>query len=230
MELWVVEPGRIGYGPAVALQDRIRQAREQDRVPDVLLLLEHDPVITMGRGTDPAHLLAGADRLAAAGIELHETGRGGDITYHGPGQVVGYPILDLNRHGRDVHRYLRRLEESLIAALAGWGLRGERAPGLTGVWVGRDKVAAIGVGIRRWVTWHGFALNVTTDLDAFRLIVPCGIRGDRGVTSLLRLLGREVPPQEVHQALTAALAEEFGLRPTQTTLDELEAALGQAVA
>ena len=218
--LWVVRAGCVEYGAAVALQERIHLARQEQRVPDVLLLLEHTPVITLGRGAHAEHLLADPAQLQRQGVAVHETARGGDITYHGPGQLVGYPIFDLNGHGRDVHRYLRNVEEALIQALERFGISGARAAGLTGVWVGNEKVAAIGVGVRRWVTWHGFALNVSTNLDAFSLIVPCGIRA-RGVTSLERLLGRPAPESEVTEAVISGFRDVFGLRPEERGLADL---------
>ncbi len=208
--LWVVRAGVVPYAEGVALQERVHAARRAGTVPDVLLLLEHPPVITLGRGAHAEHLLVGREGLAARGVEVHESARGGDVTYHGPGQLVGYPILDLNAHRRDVHWYLRQVEEALIRALASWGLQAGRVAGLTGVWVGSEKVAAIGIGVRSWVTWHGFALNVSTDLDAFSLIVPCGIR-DRGVTSLERLLDRTVPPDEAEEVVSRSFGEVFGL-------------------
>ncbi len=205
-----VDLGRVPYGEALTLQERCHAARKEGRIPDTLLLLEHPAVITMGRTAKQENLLADPEVLAARGVELYEAARGGDITYHGPGQLVGYPIFDLEGHRKDVHWYLRSVEESLISALASFGLKGERVSGRTGVWVGDEKVAAIGVGVRRWVTWHGFALNVSTDLDAFSLIVPCGIR-DKGVTSLERLLGREVSPSEVRPAILRGFSEVFAL-------------------
>jgi lipoyl(octanoyl) transferase len=162
------------------------------RRPDTFLFLEHPPVVTLGRGAHAEHLLADARRLAAAGAQLWETTRGGDITYHGPGQLVGYGILDLKQHGRDLGRYLRGLEEALLATLADYGILGNRKRGLTGVWVEERKVAAIGVRAERWVTSHGFALNVNPDLSHFEWIVPCGIRG-YGVTSLAERLAERDP-------------------------------------
>ena len=218
--LWVIQAGTVPYAEAVALQERIHLARREGQVPDVLLLLQHPAVITLGRSAHEEHLLVDRDALARRGVEVYESARGGDVTYHGPGQLVGYPIIDLNEHGRDVHRYLRWVEESLIRTLAHFGLSGDRVPKLTGVWVGSEKVAAIGVGVRHWVTWHGFALNISTDLDAFKLIVPCGIR-DRGVTSLERLLSRPVPEAEVVDAVVDAFAEVFELTPEHHRVVEL---------
>jgi lipoyl(octanoyl) transferase len=218
--LWVVRAGTIAYDEAVALQERVHRARREGRIPDILLLLQHPPVITLGRGAHAEHLLASPVRLEQQGIQVRETARGGDVTYHGPGQLVGYPIIDLKERGRDVHRYLRDVEEALIRALETFSLPGERIPGLTGVWVGAEKIAAIGVGVRQWVTWHGFALNVSTNLDAFSLIVPCGIR-DRGVTSLERLLGRTVPEQEAAEAVVEGFRSVFDFEPEERRPEDL---------
>jgi len=190
--------GIIGYEEALELQQQLVEDRKRGRIPDQLLLLEHPSVITLGVSTrsDRRHVLATPESLAARGVGLFEAGRGGDVTYHGPGQLVGYPILDLKPDRCDVHRYVRDLEEVLIRAVAAFGIQAVRVKGLTGIWVGDEKLAAIGVRISRWVTSHGFALNVSTDLSHFGLIVPCGI-SDRGVTSMARLLDRPVPMAEV---------------------------------
>jgi lipoyl(octanoyl) transferase len=181
--------GRIGYLEAAALQHELVARRLAGEIPDTVLLLEHPPVITLGRASRQEHLLAPQGVLGARGVEVFETSRGGDVTFHGPGQLVGYVIADLKQHGRDVAQHLRRLEQAVIAFLSGHGLAGGRHPEHTGVWLGRDKVCALGVRVDRWITSHGFALNVTTDLSHFDLIVPCGIRG-YGVTSLERAAGR----------------------------------------
>ena len=180
------------------MQRALVEERRAGHVPDLLLLLQHPAVITLGVKGDGgrSHILAPAERLAAACIEVHETGRGGDVTYHGPGQIVGYPILDLRPDRCDVHRYVRDLEEVMIRVCADYGVEAGRMPGLTGTWVGSEKIGAIGVRISRWITSHGFAFNVTTNLDHFKLIVPCGI-ADHGVTSLARATGRDVPLGEV---------------------------------
>ena len=189
-ELQVRRLGLLPYGEALELQAQLVEDRKAGRIPDQLLLLEHPPVITLGvkARKDRSNVLATPEALSAAGVELFETGRGGDVTYHGPGQLVGYPILDLRPDRCDVHRYVRDLEEALILAAATFGVTSGRLEGLTGTWVGPEKLAAIGVRISRWVTSHGFALNVTTNLSHFDLIVPCGIV-DKGVTSLERLTG-----------------------------------------
>jgi lipoyl(octanoyl) transferase len=193
--------GTIGYGEAHTLQRRLQEARARGLVPDTLLLLEHPPVITLGRGAKEENLRFSRESLRARGIEVHETGRGGDVTYHGPGQLVGYPIVSLSPDREDVRRYVKDLEESMIRLTATYGLEASRIEGMNGTWLrsaelGDRKIGAIGVRISRWVTMHGFALNVTTRLAHFELIVPCGIR-DKGVTSLELELGRAVPLSEV---------------------------------
>ena len=211
--------GRVGYEEALALQKTLVEQRKRGEIPDTLLLLEHPDVITLGVKTrsDLSHVLETPEALAAKGVGLFETGRGGDVTYHGPGQLVGYPIFDLKPDRCDVHRYVRDLEEVLIRAVAEFGIGAGRLPGLTGIWVGPEgreaKLAAIGVRISRWVTSHGFALNVNTDLSRFALIVPCGIT-DKGVTSLERLLGRALPMAEVEEAVVRGFEAVFAVELT----------------
>jgi lipoyl(octanoyl) transferase len=202
--------GIVAYAEALALQRALVEDRRAGRIGDVLLLVEHPHVLTLGVRGDGgrSHILASAETLALRGIEVHETGRGGDITYHGPGQIVGYPIVDLQPDRCDVHRYIRDLEEVLIRTVGDLGVEATRVPGLTGVWVDREKVAAIGVRISRWVTSHGFALNVNADVEYFNLIVPCGI-ADQGVTSLGRLLGRPVDRPVVEDGIVANFCEVF---------------------
>ena len=199
--------GLMPYAEALALQRSLVERRQAGTIGDTLLLVEHPPVLTLGVRGDGGrrHILATSEELGARGIEVFEAGRGGDITYHGPGQIVGYPIIDLKPDRQDVHRYVRDLEEVLIRTAAAFGIQAGRVNGCTGVWVGDDKLAAIGVRIARWVTSHGFALNVSANLDHFNLIVPCGI-ANKGVTSLSRLLGRTIQPEEVK----IVLAESFG--------------------
>ena len=201
--------GVVPFADAAVLQQGLVTDRQQGRIPDQLLLLEHSPVVTLGVSADRGNLLAPPDELARRGIELHEARRGGDITYHGPGQLIGYPILLLKPDRCDVHRYVRDLEEAVIRAVARFGVRAGRIDGLTGVWVGNDKLAAIGVRLSRWVTSHGFALNVTTCLEDFALIRACGL-DDRGVTSLARLTGGEPDIDEVGDTVAASVAEVFG--------------------
>ena len=210
--------GRVAYAEAMALQRALVDSRVAGHVNDVLLVVEHPHVLTLGvrGGAGWAHILAGADQLAARGVEVHETGRGGDVTYHGPGQIVGYPIIDLKPDRCDVHRYVRDLEEVLIRTAGDYGIVAERVPGLTGVWVDNDKLAAIGVRIARWVTSHGFAFNVSTDLDYFNLIVPCGIAG-RGVTSLDGLVGRAVDRRAVEDRIVSNFCDVFDRMPVTVT-------------
>jgi lipoyl(octanoyl) transferase len=190
--------GVVGYGEGVELQRTLVARRTAGEIDDTLLLLQHPHVLTLGvkAGESRQHVIAAPERLAELGVETHESGRGGDVTYHGPGQIVGYPILDLKPDRCDVHRYVRDLEDVMIRVAGEYGLQAGRINGLTGAWVGAEKIGAIGVRIQRWITSHGFAFNVNTDLDFFRLIVPCGI-SNRGVTSLQRLTGREIPIPEV---------------------------------
>ena len=192
------------------LQSELVERRKRGEISDQLLLLEHPSVITLGvrARENRSHVLESAESLAARGVALFETGRGGDVTYHGPGQLVGYPIVDLKPDRCDVHRYVRDLEDVLIRAVAEFGIAATRVAGLTGIWVRDGKLAAIGVRISRWVTSHGFALNVSTDLSQFELIVPCGIAG-KGVTSMERLLGRQVSMAEVEDAVARRFVETF---------------------
>ena len=204
--------GSVPYSEATRLQEDLVASRRRGEIPDTLLLLEHPPVITFGRGADPGHVLAGEPELARRGIEIHDAGRGGDVTYHGPGQLVGYPIVELRGERRDAHRYLRDIEQALIDCVAEFGVRAERVAGLTGVWVGGEKLAAIGVRLSTgWITSHGFALNVDGDLSGFQTIVPCGIR-DRGVTSLARLTGRDFEVRQVAAHVAPHVARALGLR------------------
>jgi len=198
----------VTYENAMHLQQKLVSMRQRDEIPDQLLLLEHPPVITLGRGGDAANLLASPKELRDQGVRFFETTRGGDITYHGPGQIVGYPIVHLGEGKRDVRRYVTKLEEVLIRTVAEYGITATRAEGKRGIWVGNDKIAAIGVRIARWVTSHGFALNVNTDLEHFRLITPCGIQGS-GVTSIARETGRRVPPDEVRTLIVRHFADVF---------------------
>ena len=209
-ELWVADLGRVAYDEALELQRTLARDRIAGQIPeDVLLLVEHPPVVTLGRSSKAGHLTAPADLLAARGVEVFEVERGGDVTFHGPGQLVGYPIIDLKRHRQDLHWYLRQIEGTLIDALAVLGVPTERRPGLTGVWtISGRKIASIGVHARDWVTWHGFALNVTTDLSFFDLMVPCGIP-DVEMTSVARELGRD--PGDVSPLIVESLAHRFGL-------------------
>ncbi len=221
--------GRVEYADGLALMAALREARTQGLIEDTLLLLEHPPVLTLGRAGHREHLLADGESLARRGIEVVETERGGDITYHGPGQVVGYPVVDLSPDRRDVRRYVRDLEEAMIHTAADFGVTAGRLAKLNGIWLGREldspgegpsrKLGAVGVHISRWVTSHGFAFNVNTDLADFDLIVPCGIQG-RGVTSLARELGCEVALGEVERRLASHLATLLGRVPVEVASEK----------
>ncbi len=210
-ELVVRRLGIVTYADGLELQRSLVEDRRTGRVPDTLLLLEHPPVITLGvkRADARAHVVAPPERLAELGVEVVETGRGGDVTFHGPGQLVAYPILDLRPDRQDVHRYVRDLEAVMIDVCGSYGIAAGRVAGYSGAWVGERKIGAIGVRISRWITSHGLAFNVTTDLSHFDLIVPCGI-ADRGVTSLARELGRPVCTAEVGERLARSFATVFG--------------------
>ena len=224
--LLVVHLGRLAYAEALELQQAVSTARISGAVPDdVLILVEHPPVVTLGRSTKGDNLHISDALLAARGVERFEIARGGDATFHGPGQLVGYPIIDLKQHTQDLHWYLRRIEEALIAALASIGLRAGRVEKYTGVWINDRKIASIGVHAREWVTRHGFALNVTTDLSYFDLFVPCGI-ADVVMTSTQQELGGAAPSLDVVQdAVTAAFGAVFSLTPESMSRAELEALL-----
>ncbi|CBE68654.1 lipoate biosynthesis protein B; Lipoate-protein ligase B [Candidatus Methylomirabilis oxygeniifera] len=216
----LIDLGLVPYADALALQRRLATLRTEDRLEDVLLLMEHPPVITLGRAGQKAHLRVAESSLTAMGIEFFEVERGGDITYHGPGQLVGYPILNLADYGRDVHRYLRQLEEVLIMTLSDFGITAGRSIGRTGVWVGESKIASLGIHVGRWVTCHGFALNVNMDLSPFELIVPCGIQ-DARVTSMAQGSSRPISIREVAAILTEHFEAEFGVSIVPALLTEL---------
>ena len=215
MQLLVADLGTVPYAEALELQRAVARARIAGEIAeDVLLLVEHPPVVTLGRGTKAGNLTASPELLAARGVELFEVDRGGDVTFHGPGQLVGYPVIDLKRHRQDLHWYLRQLEEALIRALAPFGIIGARSVGQTGVWTTGQKIASIGVHARDWVTWHGFALNVSTDLSYFGLMVPCGIEAVTmtSVNVELNAMGRaSVSVADVSDAVARTFAGVFNL-------------------
>lgn len=212
-ELWIERLGVMDYARALDFQrERARQRIAGDVPEDLLLLVEHPPVVTLGRSSKERHLLASPEFLAKRGVGLFEVERGGDVTFHGPGQLVGYPIVDLTRHRQDLHWYLRKVEEALISALGAFGIPAERNAGYTGVWTGGRKIASIGVHARDWVTWHGFALNVSTDLSYFDLMVPCGIEAVT-MTSMERELGQGVDMAAVDEAVVSAFGRVFSLTP-----------------
>lgn len=204
--------GVIPYAEALELQESLVDDRREGRIPDQLLLVEHPHVITVGASGDARHVLSDEGERALLGVELFEVGRGGDATYHGPGQLVGYPVLDLKPDAKDLRGYLRRLEQVLIAAVASLGVEAHAVDGLTGVWVGDAKLAAIGVRVSSgWITSHGFALNVSTDLRYFDTIIPCGLE-DRSVTSLSEVLGRTVAMDDATTAVVASFVSLFDLK------------------
>jgi len=207
--LLVMNLGRCDYDRAWDLQRQLHaRLLAQPDGPAYLILVEHPPVITLGRRADHAHVLLPREELARRGVLVREVDRGGDVTYHGPGQLVAYPIILLTGKRRDVHAYFRSLEQTVIDLLADYTIPAGRKDGLTGVWVGDDKVCAMGVAIKRWATYHGLALNVDPDLTHFQFITPCGIV-DKGVTSIARLLGRPVPLHEVADKLITHFAAQF---------------------
>jgi lipoyl(octanoyl) transferase len=240
-ECWTVDLGLIGYEAAWELQRRVVAARKLGSIPDVLLLCEHPHVITLGRSGKTEHLLAPENLMKQMGVEFHATNRGGDITYHGPGQIVAYPILNLAQIRRDVVWYVRQLEEAMIRATAEYGIAAKRCEGRTGIWVdvvdgaepdgaqAEEKLGAIGVHISRWVTSHGLAYNVSTDLQYFELIVPCGI-SDKRATSLERLLGRRIETADAAPRLVRHLGDCFGREMRAASAEELQSALAAAEA
>jgi lipoate-protein ligase B len=217
-ELWVVNAGRMPYAQGVGLQDRIRAARQDGEIPDTLLLLEHDPVYTKGRRTERADLPMGEDWYRAQGIEVAETTRGGRVTYHGPGQLVGYPIMEIT----DVIRYVRTLEQAAIAALGEEGVEAVVREGLTGIWVGDRKIGSIGVHVSRGVTTHGFAINVDNDLQPFEWVVPCGLDGVR-MTSITKETGKGDHLDCFRRRMALAFCEAFGRRQRLVTPERLQA-------
>ncbi len=223
-ELSVVGLGRMPYEEAWQHQRALAEARIRgDITNDLLLLVEHPPVITLGRSFDPKHLPISREQLADRHIDVFEIERGGDVTFHGPGQLVGYPIFRLSEHKEDLHWFLRKIEEALIEALASVGVAGDRTTGLTGVWTHGRKIASIGIHVKQWVTWHGFALNVSTKLSYFDLIVPCGIDGVQ-MTSIANELGERAPRDLWGRALDGVIlgfSEAFEFRPQAVQLDEL---------
>ncbi len=209
--LAVYQLGCVEYGCACALQDMLIQKRINGEAPDMLLLLEHPPTLTLAKGDDDKNIRVADAILKQKGVAVFTTDRGGAITWHGPGQIVGYPIIDLGVRGKDIHLYIRGLESVIIETLAAFSISAGRDPRHVGVWVGNEKIAAIGVKVKKWATKHGFALNVNSDLSYFDLIHPCGIV-DKGVTSLKKVLGREVPLSQVSQILIEKFCSVFNLK------------------
>lgn len=220
MQIACTDIGRTRYADAWDLQRALFDLRHYGLIGDVLLLTEHEKVYTLGKGADANHLLANDEELKRSGIEVFHIDRGGDVTYHGPGQIVGYPILDLAQYKTDLHWYLRGLEEVIICTLEEYDIEAEREEGMTGVWVKGEKIAAIGVKVSRWVTMHGFALNVNTDLKEFGRIIPCGIF-HKGVTSMAMQTGKEIPLEEVRTRLIESFGGVFGCKPIRVSKEDL---------
>jgi lipoyl(octanoyl) transferase len=220
----IVNLGRSEYTSCWDLQRQIVELRTAGRFPDTLVLTEHDHVYTIGRTGNSDHLLAGEEELRQKGIALYHNDRGGDITYHGPGQLVGYPILDLSKYYLDLHRYLRDIEEVIMRTLASYAVTGNRIPGHTGVWVGQEKICAIGIKTTHWITMHGFALNVNTDLSFFERIIPCGIF-EKGVTSLQELLGTAVDLREIASRVGREFGTVFGAKVREIPAEEFMSSL-----
>ncbi len=210
-EVFWIPLGRVGYREVLERQRRLHELRRLNKVPDLVLSLEHNPVITLGRSADPRHILADPLALEAAGVEVVTVERGGDVTYHGPGQLVLYPILNLRGWQRSIKWYIRALEEVMLKVAASYGIQAKRVPSRPGIWVGNEKLGAVGVYVRGWITMHGLALNVDLVPDGFRWIVPCGIHG-AGTTSIATLVGREISMAEVSARVRAAFAEVFGVQ------------------
>jgi len=226
-EMWVVRLGRMGYEECLELQREVARQRISGAIPqDVLLLVEHPPVVTLGRASKQKNMISSPDFLRSRGVELFEVERGGDVTFHGPGQLVGYPVFDLKRHKQDLHWYLRSVEEAIIRIIGEYGIPGERSTGYTGVWTRGRKIASIGVHARDWVTWHGFALNVTTDLSYFDLIVPCGIVGVE-MTSIVKETGLAPGLEEVSSLAAQHFGEVFELPAVDVSPDALIPATAQ---
>lgn len=226
--IFIANIERTHYEDAWALQQKLWAFRHSGAIEDILLLTEHEHVYTLGKSSDDNHLLASEQELKASGVDVFHIDRGGDITYHGPGQIVGYPILDLNQYFLDIHRYMRSLEETIIRTLSKFGIEAGRENDLTGVWVKGEKIAAIGVKVSRWVTMHGFALNVNTDLTRFNRIIPCGIF-HKGVTSMQEQLGQEIDTASVRNGLVESFAKVFSCQPQwllKTDMDRLTTRLG----
>ncbi|HUV03757.1 MAG TPA: lipoyl(octanoyl) transferase LipB [Armatimonadota bacterium] len=219
-ELWFADLGLIGYPECFELQRKLAALRLAGEIEDTLLLLEHTPVVTLGAAGGEGSLRVEPEALERQGIALFHTDRGGNATYHGPGQLVGYPIFDLRSHGRDVHLFIRNLERAVVDCLADFGVAGEVMPGYTGVWVSGEKICSIGIAVRRWITYHGFALNVSPNFEHWSLIDPCGLTG-RQVTSLERLIGRCPDMGEVKGSVVAKLARVFDLEPVRTDVADI---------
>lgn len=222
MQIGILRPGLMDYAEALALQEKLMLLRQNKKTGDMLILLEHPPVLTIGRRGSADNIHLSREELESEGVSIYEVSRGGDVTYHGPGQLVGYPVMDLNDYGRDIKEYVHKIEEVIIRLLgAEFGIEAGRDEGkYTGVWTGNEKITAIGIAVKRWVTMHGFAFNVNTNLEHFKWIVPCGIT-DKGVTSLQKLLGRPLDMKQVTDMTARYFCEVFDLQPYEVKIDEI---------
>ena len=222
MQVKVASLGRLEYGKALAIQEKLLALRQAGKTGDILLLVEHPPVLTVGRRGEYSNILLPVEELKAAGVEIFDVNRGGDVTYHGPGQIVGYPIMDLSGYDRDIKDYVGRIEDIFIRLLKeDYGIEAQRdEKKYTGVWVGNNKITAIGIAVKRWVTMHGFAFNVNTDLSHFRWINPCGIT-DKGVTSLAQLLGHPEDYEKLNGRVTWYFSQVFSVETQRISLEEL---------
>jgi len=221
-EAWVLLIDRIRYNDAFELQKKLVAARAKDKIKDIFILLQHNPVFTANRETTFRNILAPEEVLAAEGIEVCKTDRGGDVTYHGPGQITGYLILDLKQYGKDLHAYIRNVEQLLIDCLFRYGIDSGRDKKHPGVWVGHEKIAAIGIAVKSgWITMHGFALNVNPNMDHYKMIIACGI-ADKGVTSMRRLLSRDIAIEDVQRKLVSAYEKIFNVKTRKITMEDLE--------
>jgi len=226
--LLIVDLGRTRYADAWALQKQLWQMRADQKISDLFLLTEHNHVYTLGKSGDDNHVLASEEELRASDTDFFHIDRGGDVTYHGPGQIVGYPILDLQQYKPDIHWYLRNIEEMIIRSLADFKIQAGREEGMTGVWVDGEKIAAIGVKVSKWITMHGFALNVNTDLSRFGRIIPCGIF-HKGVTSMQKIFGRTISMEEIHPVIIKNFCRVFDCEQKQIAKTELEFLMEQEI-
>ncbi|HHV58756.1 MAG TPA: lipoyl(octanoyl) transferase LipB [Clostridiaceae bacterium] len=229
MNINVVKLGQMRYSEALGIQEKLLALRQEDAVDDTLLIVEHPPVITLGRRGKGQNILVPEEKLSAEGIEIYEVNRGGDVTYHGPGQIVGYPIMNLKNHGRDVRKFVWNIEEVIIELLdREFGITAGRINGLTGVWVNDEKITAIGFAIKHWVTMHGFAFNVNTNLEHFKWIIPCGIK-DKGVTSVERILNKRQEFQAVVDMVINHFCRVFDMNPTPVDINTILSKAGDTV-
>lgn len=222
MQAWILKIDKMEYHEAFRLQKKLVEQRMEDKIPDTLILLEHFPVFTANREKTFSNILASVEDVERKGIRICRTDRGGDVTYHGPGQIVGYNIMDLSRRGKDLHSYIRSIEQIIIDTMSDYGIEAERDSKHPGVWVGHDKIAAVGIAVKSgWISMHGFSLNVKPDMTPYSMIVPCGIT-DKGVTSMKQVLGKDVPMDDVRNRIINHYCRIFSMSPEMITLGDLK--------